>query len=64
MHTERLFEGAAAEGVHGLGALVVTSALLNDSFHWPRLSRDVERFVQRCRVCKTAKEKAIECRFV
>lgn len=27
MHTERFFEGAAAEGVHGLGALVVTRYL-------------------------------------
>lgn len=35
-----------------------TLQLLADSYFWPTLRRDVERFVERCRVCQTSKGKA------
>ncbi|PKU66246.1 hypothetical protein MA16_Dca014096 [Dendrobium catenatum] len=32
-----------------------TLALTKEHFYWPSLSRDVERFIKRCRVCVVAK---------
>jgi len=31
--------------------------LLSDHFYWPKMRRDVERFVQRCTTCHKAKSK-------
>ena len=34
-----------------------TYLLLSDHFYWPKMRRDVERFVQRCTTCHKAKSK-------
>ena len=34
-----------------------TYSLLSDHFYWPKMRRDVERFVQRCTTCHKAKSK-------
>lgn len=30
-------------------------ALAKDMFYWPRMNREVEKYVQRCGICQTAK---------
>ncbi|CAL9007289.1 unnamed protein product [Prunus brigantina] len=35
-----------------------TIDLVENKFHWPKLRRDVERYVQRCRTCHVAKSRS------
>lgn len=32
-----------------------TLAWLSDHFYWPRMERDISKFVERCQVCKLTK---------
>src|ERR1041384_6523566 len=34
-----------------------TLLMLADNFYWPRMRRDVDKFVRRCIVCNTSKSK-------
>ena len=34
-----------------------TYMLLSDHFYWPKMRRDVERFVQQCTTCHNSKSK-------
>lgn len=33
----------------------INVALVKDKFYWPQLTKEVEKYVQRCRVCHVAK---------
>ncbi|GJT00101.1 RNA-directed DNA polymerase [Tanacetum coccineum] len=52
-----LRESIIEEG-HAGGHFGVTLAWLSDHFYWPRMERDISRFVERCRVCKLAKTRS------
>lgn len=41
-----------------------TVALVKENFYWPKLERDVNRHIQRCRICHLAKTKKPEYRFI
>lgn len=46
-------------GLAGHFGLDKTRALICEHFYWPRLERDVNRYVERCRICHIAKTKGI-----
>ena len=52
-----IIEGHAG-GLAGHFGVDKTKALLTEHFYWPRMERDVTRFIERCRVCHVAKTKS------
>lgn len=52
-----LLQESHAGGLMGHFGREKTYELLADHFYWPKMRKDVERFVQRCIICHKAKSK-------
>ena len=52
---ESLIRELHASGLSGHFGIVKTLALVQERFYWPKLRRDVERLVNRCRTCQSFK---------
>ena len=42
----------------GHGGRDLTLQLIRDSYFWPSMLKEVEHFVERCRICQVSKRKA------
>ncbi|KAI4313528.1 hypothetical protein L6164_026501 [Bauhinia variegata] len=45
-------------GLAGHFGLDITMALIKENFYWPKLEREVNKHIQRCRICHLAKNKS------
>ena len=52
-----IMEGHAG-GLAGHFGVDKTVSWLNEQFYWPRMERDIARFVARCRACRIAKTRS------
>nr|GEY32372.1 hypothetical protein [Tanacetum cinerariifolium] len=55
---ESIIKEGHAGGLVGHFGVTRTVAWLSEHFYWPRMKRDVTRFVEKCRVCKVAKTRS------
>ena len=55
---ELIMKEGHAGGLAGHFGVTKTVSWLSEQFYWPRMERDITRFIKKCRVCRVAKTRS------